>query len=404
MTWTLPKAGAVVDLQEAEAALGVAARAHPALQHAFPADRFRAPRLRHADLFHRRLLPGLSFQANGRCVSPAGASESRRRRHFVHQRWLTPAVRADRSCPPRPPAVTMREWQRPLPHARRKEIRRVFLEPNRSSPWRPRRAWSVAPPSRRPSRPRNRSPSGSRSSATTISPCARRRRGNSIEAGQAAEAALQEAAARRRRRGGPPGQRHPRQVQVGPLPGRAQGRRRSGQPLPGRRPQRQAGRHPGTARRRAVRLPHAAQDRRRRGGSGRCAAPSYGQSSRRSDAHGPADARSRRNTTRWNRCSTCSSPTTPEQGVEDYAAYWMMRGTLDEHIAHFKAMAAKGPDAEKNVGDRRPPLPRQGRPGRRPRGRRQGGPAGAGGRPAVRGRRLEGAGRPARPHAEQRPL
>ncbi len=38
----------------------------------------------------------------------------------------------------------------------------------------------------------------------------------------------------------------------------------------------------------------------------------------------------------------------PQEGAEDYAAYWMMRGTLDEHIAHFKALAAKGADAEKN--------------------------------------------------------
>ena len=38
----------------------------------------------------------------------------------------------------------------------------------------------------------------------------------------------------------------------------------------------------------------------------------------------------------------------PEEGIEDFAAYWMMRGTLDEHIAHFKALAAKGLDAEKN--------------------------------------------------------
>ena len=38
----------------------------------------------------------------------------------------------------------------------------------------------------------------------------------------------------------------------------------------------------------------------------------------------------------------------PEEGIEDFAAYWKMRGTLDEHIAHFKALAAKGSDAEKN--------------------------------------------------------
>ncbi len=38
----------------------------------------------------------------------------------------------------------------------------------------------------------------------------------------------------------------------------------------------------------------------------------------------------------------------PQEGAEDYAAYWMMRGTLDEHIAHFKALAVKGADAEKN--------------------------------------------------------
>ena len=38
----------------------------------------------------------------------------------------------------------------------------------------------------------------------------------------------------------------------------------------------------------------------------------------------------------------------PEEGIEDYAAYWLMRGKLDDRIAHYKALAAKGVDAEKN--------------------------------------------------------
>jgi len=38
----------------------------------------------------------------------------------------------------------------------------------------------------------------------------------------------------------------------------------------------------------------------------------------------------------------------PERGGQDYAAYWLMRGKLDERIAHYKALPAKGPNAEKN--------------------------------------------------------
>src|SRR5262249_16516158 len=48
--------GAVVELDEAEAALGVAPGAHPAPQPDAPADRLRLPRLRHADGVHACLL------------------------------------------------------------------------------------------------------------------------------------------------------------------------------------------------------------------------------------------------------------------------------------------------------------------------------------------------------------
>jgi predicted Zn-dependent protease len=34
-------------------------------------------------------------------------------------------------------------------------------------------------------------------------------------------------------------------------------------------------------------------------------------------------------------------------GVAHYAAYWLLRGKLDDRIAHFKALAAKGPDARR---------------------------------------------------------
>ncbi len=37
-----------------------------------------------------------------------------------------------------------------------------------------------------------------------------------------------------------------------------------------------------------------------------------------------------------------------EQGVGHYAAYWMMRGKLDERIAHFRAIAGKGPDGPRS--------------------------------------------------------
>src|SRR5262249_35799202 len=47
-------AAAVVQLQEAEAALGVAARPHPALQTHVAADRFHLARLRDRHLFHDR--------------------------------------------------------------------------------------------------------------------------------------------------------------------------------------------------------------------------------------------------------------------------------------------------------------------------------------------------------------
>ena len=42
-----------LSFQEAEAALGIAAGANPALQRDRLADRFRAPRLLNRDLFHR---------------------------------------------------------------------------------------------------------------------------------------------------------------------------------------------------------------------------------------------------------------------------------------------------------------------------------------------------------------
>jgi tetratricopeptide (TPR) repeat protein len=38
----------------------------------------------------------------------------------------------------------------------------------------------------------------------------------------------------------------------------------------------------------------------------------------------------------------------PELGVGHYASYWLMRGKLDDRIAHFKALAAKGVDAPQN--------------------------------------------------------
>jgi len=37
-----------------------------------------------------------------------------------------------------------------------------------------------------------------------------------------------------------------------------------------------------------------------------------------------------------------------DQGVGHYAAYYMMRGKLDERIAHFKAIAGKGPDGQRS--------------------------------------------------------
>src|SRR5947209_1923211 len=46
------KRRAIVQLDEAEAALGVAPRPHPALHEDVLADRLRLPRLHHADLFH----------------------------------------------------------------------------------------------------------------------------------------------------------------------------------------------------------------------------------------------------------------------------------------------------------------------------------------------------------------
>ena len=144
------EARAVVEFEEAEAALGIAARAHPALQHAFAADRLRAPRSGHADLFHRRLLPGLP--PNGILHRPTHAGRSPRpsrsqtpfgngrprnsvsrpvqgpdaKRSFaegVPKQSLgtrgTPAGPrrpfADRPCPSRPPAVTIREWEAPHP-------------------------------------------------------------------------------------------------------------------------------------------------------------------------------------------------------------------------------------------------------------------------------------------------
>src|SRR5579875_3540629 len=45
-------AGAVVDFEEAEAALGIAARTEPALQAHLSANRFDLPRLGHADFVH----------------------------------------------------------------------------------------------------------------------------------------------------------------------------------------------------------------------------------------------------------------------------------------------------------------------------------------------------------------
>ena len=37
-----------------------------------------------------------------------------------------------------------------------------------------------------------------------------------------------------------------------------------------------------------------------------------------------------------------------DQGVGHYAAYYLMRGKLDERIAHFKAIAGKGPDGKRS--------------------------------------------------------
>ena len=37
-----------------------------------------------------------------------------------------------------------------------------------------------------------------------------------------------------------------------------------------------------------------------------------------------------------------------DQGVGHYASYWMMRGKLDERIAHFKGVAGKGPDGSRS--------------------------------------------------------
>ena len=38
----------------------------------------------------------------------------------------------------------------------------------------------------------------------------------------------------------------------------------------------------------------------------------------------------------------------PKQGAGDYAAYWLLRGKLDDRIAHFKEIAGKGPEGKKN--------------------------------------------------------
>lgn len=38
----------------------------------------------------------------------------------------------------------------------------------------------------------------------------------------------------------------------------------------------------------------------------------------------------------------------PDQGAGHYAAYYLMRGKLDERITHFKALAGKGPDGKRS--------------------------------------------------------